>query len=266
MQIVNVLFWMQEFDVTNCRDCALLVIWRPRYAWTWPAKSFKILLILGDGLKVAASLFAILLSEHLLVLSKSRGIQIGAWLIHFKFALILDGSELLLWNVSVSNSLWSQLPWLLLESVIDVVIYHLFQFLIDHLCVSERFALSNFVSFPCQPLLLLLKLGDRRYRALRITVSRECWELELGIPHSLRVVGCLPGLLWYRFLQLILLKFQLLDHPLGFRLLVNAHEALELGLELLFPDESRQLTNTLVNGCLSHHGLVLLCSLDLKQL
>jgi len=118
---------MQEFDV-NCRDCALLVIWRPGYAGTWSAESFKILLVLGDGFEIADSLFAILLPEHLLVLPKSRGIQISAWLIHFKFALILDGSELLLWDMSVSNSLWSQLPWLLLESVIDVVIYHVFPY------------------------------------------------------------------------------------------------------------------------------------------
>ena len=83
---------------------------------------------------------------------------------------------------------------------------------------------------------------------------------------SVRLIGGLPSPLGYCFLQLTLLHLKLLGQPLGFRLFENAKEALELPLELLFPYESRQLEEALTNGSLGHHGLMLLCSLDLDQL
>ena len=132
--------------------------------------------------------------------------------------------------------------------------------------MSERLALPDFVSLLSQPLLLLLELGDRRYRTLSVAVSRNCSQLKLGVLQSVRLLSGSPGPLRYCFLQLVLLQLKLLGHPLGFRLFIDANKALELCLELPFPHESRQLEKTLANGSLSHHRFMLLCSLDLDQL
>ena len=164
-EIVDVFDGMQELHIADSGYLTLSLIWRFRQALaaTRATELFEITFILRDGSQIPDSLFLICLSEQLLILSKPRGM-------YTRLKLVLNGSKVLLFD-PLAHLLWRELSLLLFQPIVQVVVYHIFKLLVDFGSLSERLALSDLVS-PIEPLLLLrINLGNRRNRAVVVSVS-----------------------------------------------------------------------------------------------
>lgn len=164
-EIVNVFDRMQELHVADSGYLTLSLIWRFRQALaaTRATELFKITFILRDGSQIPDPLFLIGLSEKLLILSKPRGMNTC-------LKLVLDSPEVLFFD-PLAHFLWREFSLLLFQPIVQIVVYHIFKFLVNFGSLSERLALSDLVS-PIEPLLLLwINLGNRRNRAVVVSVS-----------------------------------------------------------------------------------------------
>ena len=170
---------MQEPHIADRWNLALSVIRRLRQALaaTWTTELFKITFILRDSLQIPDPLLLISLSEKLLILPKPRSMNTC-------LELVLNSPKVFLFG-PFAHFLWRELSFLFFESIVQIVIYHIFEFFVDFGSLSEGFTLSDLVS-SIEPLLLLwINLGDRRNWAVVVLVSWNRWMLISTVLHIL---------------------------------------------------------------------------------